>query len=224
VLVSTRTVGRELAEFEPSVASRIRTAPLGVSSTHLETVPDRKRPSDGDFLCVGTLEPRKNLARVLTAHGRLCRQDPDFPGLRLVGASGWGSAKVEEALSGHPDPGRVRRLGYCSDEELVVEYRRARALIFCSLYEGFGLPLVEAMHHGCPVLCSRGTALAEVAGDAGLLVDPLEPGEIEQGMRALATDRALRERLSVAGRARAKRFTWVECARRTVDALRELGA
>ena len=111
-----------------------------------------------------------------------------------------------------------------SDEELVVEYRRARALIFCSIYEGFGLPIVEAMHHGCPILCSRGTALAEVAGDAALQVDPLQVGEIEQGMRILASDAALRARLSSAGRARATRYRWSGCARRTIDALDELRA
>jgi alpha-1,3-rhamnosyl/mannosyltransferase len=224
LMVTTQTMGAELREFEPSVASRIRTTPLGVSSTHLETVSGRNRPSDGSFLCVGTLEPRKNLARVLAAHGRLCRRFPDFPPLRLIGAAGWGSGEVESALSGHPDPRRVVRIGYCSDEELVVEYRRARALVFCSLYEGFGLPIVEALHHGCPILCSRGTALAEVAGGAAILADPTEIGEIERGMRVLATDAGLRARLSRLGQARAPRFTWAGCARRTIDALEELRA
>jgi glycosyltransferase involved in cell wall biosynthesis len=224
LLVTTRTVGAELAEFEPSVASRIRTTPLGVSFSHLETVSDQNRPSNGSFLCVGTLEPRKNLARVLTAHGRLCRQFPDFPALRLVGAAGWGNGEVESVLSGHPDPGRVVRLGYCSDEELMVEYRRARALVFCSLYEGFGLPIAEAMHHGCPILCSAGTALAEVAGGAATLVDPLEVGEIESGMHRLAEDGGLCARLSLRGKQRAGNFTWAGCARRTIDALEELRA
>lgn len=224
LLVTTRTIGAELAAFEPSVASRIRTTPLGVSPTHLETVSGRDRPIGGDFLCVGTLEPRKNLARVLSAHGRLCRRFTDFPSLRLVGADGWGPGQIADALAAHPDPGKVVRLGYCSDEELVVEYRQARALIFCSLYEGFGLPLVEAMQHGCPILCSRGTALAEVAGEAALLVDPCEVGEIEQGMRVLASDSDRCAKLSEAGRQRASRYTWSGCARRTIEALEELGA
>jgi alpha-1,3-rhamnosyl/mannosyltransferase len=224
VLVTTRAMGAEVSEFEPSVASRIRTTPLGVSPTHLETDSVQDRPPDGDFLCVGTLEPRKNLARVLAAHGRLCRRFHDFPRLRLAGARGWARTALEDALAGHPEPGKVERLGYCSEEELIREYRQARALVFCSLYEGFGLPVVEAMQHGCPVLCSRGTALAEVAGDAALLVDPLEIGEIERGMLALALDGGLRDRLSRAGRARATRFTWSGCARRTIDALEELGA
>jgi len=222
VLVSTQTMAADVTEFEPTVASRIRIAPLGVSSTHLETDSGAIERPDGGFLCVGTLEPRKNLARVLSAHGRLCRRFPGFPPLRLVGASGWGEREVADALAGHPDPKRVVRLGFCSDSELIVEYRRARALVFCSIYEGFGLPVVEAMSHGCPVLCSRGTALAEVAGDAALLVSPDDVGEIEQGMLRLALDPALRVRLAEVGRARAARFSWDECARRTIGALEEL--
>lgn len=224
VLVTTRTMAAQVAEFEPSVASRIRIAPLGVSPTHLATDPDPAVRRDGDLLGVGTLEPRKNLGRVLAAHGRLCRQDPGFPSLRLVGAGGWGKHQVADALAGHPDPRKVIRLGYLSDEELATEYRKARGLVFCSLYEGFGLPVVEAMAWGCPVLCSRGTALAEVAGDAALLADPTDVGELEQAMLRLATDPACRARLAAAGPARAAEFTWERCARRTIGALEERAA
>lgn len=224
VLVATRAMAEEVAEFEPSVASRIRIAPLGVSSTHLATVPDSVNAPVGDFLCVGTLEPRKNLARVLSVHGRLCRRFPDFPNLRLVGGEGWGRRVVADVLDGHPDSQKVVRLGYLTDEELAAEYRNARALVFCSLYEGFGLPIVEAMQHGCPVLCSRGTALAEVAGDAAILADPRESGEIEQAMLRLGEDAQLRSVLARAGRQRAREFTWERCVRRTINALEDLVA
>jgi alpha-1,3-rhamnosyl/mannosyltransferase len=224
VLVATRAMAEEVAEFEPSVASRIRIAPLGVSSAHLATVPDPVSAPAGDFLCVGTLEPRKNLARVLSAHGRLCRRFHDFPCLRLVGADGWGRRALVDVLDGHPNAEKVIRLGYLKDEELAAEYRNARALVFCSLYEGFGLPIVEAMQHGCPVLCSRGTALAEVAADAAILADPRESGEIEQAMLRLNEDAQLRLLLARAGRQRAREFSWERCARRTIDALKDMAA
>ena len=222
VLVTTRRMAMEVAAYEPSVASRIRTAPLGVSPAHLETGSGRKRPHEEGFLCVGTLEPRKNLARVLSAHGRLCRRFPDFRPLRLVGAAGWGTDEVDRALAGHPDPSRVIRLGFLSDEDLAREYASARALVFCSLYEGFGLPVVEAMAHGCPVLCSSGTALAEVGAGAALTVEPAEVGEIERGLLRMARDDALVRRLGAAGPVRAAQYSWGECARRTIDAIEEL--
>jgi alpha-1,3-rhamnosyl/mannosyltransferase len=129
-----------------------------------------------------------------------------------------------DVLDGHPNAEKVIRLGYLKDEELAAEYRNARALVFCSLYEGFGLPIVEAMQHGCPVLCSRGTALAEVAADAAILADPRESGEIEQAMLRLNEDAQLRLLLARAGRQRAREFSWERCARRTIDALKDMAA
>jgi alpha-1,3-rhamnosyl/mannosyltransferase len=174
------------------------------------------------FLFVGTLEPRKNLVRLLIAHGNQCRWDPAFPKLHLVGGKGWEDRAILRAVAGHPDPSRIVLLGYCSDEQLRNEYDRALALLFPSLYEGFGLPILEAMTRSCPVLTSRGIATEEVAGDAALLVDPLDVGAIERGMRDLARDPDLRRRLSEAGPSRARRFSWDRCARATLEGLREL--
>jgi glycosyltransferase involved in cell wall biosynthesis len=113
------------------------------------------------------------------------------------------------------------RLGYCSTEELRSEYDHALALVFPSLYEGFGLPVLEAMTRGCPVITSRGTATEEVAGGAALLVDPLSVGEIEAAMARLAGDLRLAEGLRRRGRERARQFRWVRCAERTLEGLRE---
>ena len=192
-----------------------------------ETIVIDLKTGSGAFM--DDIDRARDLAASLVAvgksHGRnmsVVFSDMDQP---LGVAVGHANETIEAFAALRPDGrGKAPEDLVVLTEELVAEYDHALGLVFCSLYEGFGLPIVEAMQHGCPVLCSRGTALAEVAGDAGLLVDPREPGEIEQGMRALATDRGLRERLSRAGRARAGRFTWVECARRTVDALQELGA
>lgn len=171
---------------------------------------------------VGTLEPRKNLARLLAAHGNLCRQDSGFPGLRVVGGKGWEDEGIWEAVAGHPDPDRLHLLGYRSPEELIAEYDHALAFVFPSLYEGFGLPVLEAMARGCPVLTSRGIATEEVAQGAALLVDPREIGDIERGLHRLAVDPSLRRRLRVAGRSRVAEFSWERCARLTLEGLREL--
>lgn len=229
VFVDSRTVGEELLEFAPHVAGKVRLAPLGVAPGFLENGDRKETDVDAPwatrrehFLFVGTLEPRKNLVRLLIAHGNQCRLDPEFPKLQLVGGKGWEDRAILRAIAGHPDPSRVVRLGYCSVARLRDEYDRALALLFPSLYEGFGLPILEAMTRACPVLTSRGIATEEVAGDAALLVDPLDVGAIERGMRDLASDPGLRRRLSAAGPMRARRFSWDRCARATLEGLREL--
>lgn len=229
VFVTTRAIGDELAGFVPEVADRIRLTPLGVSPTFLANG-DRdeekaralvERPRQG-FLFVGTLEPRKNLERLLAAHGNLCRGNSGFPPLRVVGGKGWVDEGIRRALQAHPEPERVIRLGYTSVDELVGEYDRALALVFPSLYEGFGLPILEAMARGCPVLTSRGIATEEVAGGAACLVDPLDTGDLERGLHRLATDSNLRRRLATEGQARVREFSWTRCARSTLAGLREL--
>lgn len=228
VLVSTRSVADEITEWMPDVGPSIRIAPEGVSPAFLENEDEgirRPRPTQErrrELLFVGTLEPRKNLVRILSAHGNLCRRGRDVPALRLVGGKGWKDDAIQRALGEHPDPSRVKRLGYLSTEDLVAEYDRALGLVFCSLYEGFGLPILEAMSRGCPVITSRGTATEEVAGDAALLVDPLQTGEIEGAMARLLEDAGLRRTLAERGRTRVREFSWTRCAEATIDALREV--
>lgn len=228
VLVSTRSVADEITDWMPDVGPSIRIAPEGVSPAFLANEdegnrsPEPARARRRELLFVGTLEPRKNLVRILSAHGNLCRRDRAFPALRLVGGKGWRDAAIERALADHPDPQRVRRLGYLTLDELVAEYDQALGLVFCSLYEGFGLPILEAMGRGCPVITSRGTATEEVAGDAALLVDPRQTGEIEEAMARLVHSEGLRRTLAERGRKRVHEFSWTRCAAATIDALREL--
>jgi glycosyltransferase involved in cell wall biosynthesis len=158
--------------------------------------------SQGSYvLAVGTLEPRKNLRRVVEAAARAGVE------LRVVGARGWGGVEV---------PGWV---GEVDDDELVELYRGARALVFPSLYEGFGIPVLEAMACGTPVVTSRGGATEEVAGGAAVLVDPLDVASIAAG---IAEADARREELRAAGLARAARFTWAAVADRAEAVWREL--
>jgi glycosyltransferase involved in cell wall biosynthesis len=158
--------------------------------------------SQGSYvLAVGTLEPRKNLARVVEAAARAGAD------LRVVGARGWGGVDA---------PGWV---GEVTDDELVELYRGARALVFPSLYEGFGIPIVEAMACGTPVVTSRGGATEEVAGDAAVLVDPLDVDSIASGITEADSRR---DELRTLGLARAARFTWAGVADRAEAVWREL--
>lgn len=226
VLVSTRFVADEIAELVPGARERVRIAPEGVGPTFLvndDEASTRARSERRDgLLFVGTLEPRKNLARILAAHSRLCRADADFPPLRLIGGKGWVDEGIERAIATHSDPRRLERLGYCTTEALRAAYDRSLALVFPSLYEGFGLPVLEAMARGCPVITSRGTATEEVAGAAALLVDPVSTEEIEGAMARLVHDAGLRRELAARGRRRVREFSWDRCASATIDALREL--
>ena len=178
----------------------------GVDPDRIDVVPNALEPifhSDGDaaegeyVLAVGTLEPRKNLVRVVEATARAGVE------LRLVGAPGWGDAG---------GAGRhVTWLGRIEDDELAAAYRGARSLVFPSLYEGFGIPALEAMACGTPVVTSAGSAMEEVVGDAAILVDPLDVASIAAGIEA--ADRQ-RDELVLRGLERAGHYTW----ERAVDA------
>jgi glycosyltransferase involved in cell wall biosynthesis len=164
--------------------------------------------SDGDYvLAVGTLEPRKNLARTIEATARLGLE------LRVVGARGWGDVDVSGS--------RVTLLGEVSDEELARQYRGALCVAYPSLYEGFGIPVLEAMACGVPVATSAGGATEEIAGGAAVLVDPIDVAAIAGGI-----EEAIRRRdeLRVLGLERAGAFSWDETARLTVAAYREAAA
>ncbi|WP_027893650.1 glycosyltransferase family 4 protein [Calidithermus chliarophilus] len=168
------------------------------------------------FLYVGNLVARKNLPRLVQAF-RLLRQEIPEARLVIVGARQWKSHEVFQH-----DLTNVLVPGYVSDDDLHALYYGARALAFPSLYEGFGIPAVEAMAHGTPVLTSNASCLPEVAGDAALLVDPASTESIRDGLRTLWHDAALREELRRKGLERAKIFTWEQTARATLEVYRRL--
>jgi glycosyltransferase involved in cell wall biosynthesis len=173
---------------------------------------------DGPYvLGVGTLEPRKNLPRLIEAFASLPQDLRAGRRLVLVGASGWDTDATTAAIARHGDV--VRALGHVAEEDLPALYRGADVVACPSLYEGFGLPVLEAMAAGAPVLTSDRSSLPEVAGDAAVLVDPTDTAAIAAGLRRLLGDRALRERLAGLGRERARAFSWTRCARETLAVL-----
>jgi glycosyltransferase involved in cell wall biosynthesis len=188
----------ETVELAGVPAERIRVVPHGVDSIF---TPDGRR-ADGEYVvAVATLEPRKNLARAVEAARQAGVE------LRVVGARGWGGVDVDGWI------------GEVPDAELAALYRGARCLVYPSLYEGFGLPVLEAMACGTPVVTSAATAMEEVAGGAAVLVDPLDVAAIAAGIRE-TLDR--RDELVSLGLARSREFTWERAADAVVELWGEL--
>ncbi|MCD0420821.1 glycosyltransferase family 4 protein [Rubrivivax sp. JA1024] len=158
-------------------------------------------------LAVGSENPTKNQAGLLRAWRRL--EAPESLCLVLVGGR---NQRVFQRGGAAADPPGVVRTGWLPDAPLLALYRRAEALAFPSSYEGFGLPPVEAMRCGCPVLAARAASMPEVCGDAALYVDPADPADIAAGLRRLLGDAVLRDRLRAAGRERAAAYTWAASA------------
>ena len=170
-------------------------------------------------LAVGTLEPRKNLTTLLQAFARLRRgakTDPEL-GLVLAGARGWLDEPVFQSVRSLGLEQVVRFPGFIDDEDLPAVYRGAELFVFPSLYEGFGLPLLEAMACGVPVITSNVSSMPEVAGGAALLVDPRDVHGLAAAIAQVLRDEALRGRLRDAGIARAGQFSWETAARQTLD-------
>lgn len=160
-----------------------------------------------------TLEPRKNLDRLVEAMA-LVHQDPDFGdvGLAIGGAKGWKESPVFARLRELGIEDRVHFLGYVKDEDLPALFARAEAFIYPSIYEGFGMPVLEAMIMGAPVLCSRQAALTEVAGEAGTFFDPAAPNDIADTIKSFLSEPVRRAEMVAIGRERAKSFSWEQCA------------
>ncbi|MBM4344459.1 MAG: glycosyltransferase family 4 protein [Deltaproteobacteria bacterium] len=228
-------VRRAAAVVTPSESSRrdllrlMPTDPAKVVVTPLAAAPGLDRPPqpetvarvrrelalpDRYVLSVGTLEPRKNVVRLVEAFERVANA---FADVRLViaGGKGWRDADIVRLLRRPELQSRIVSVGYVTPEQLQVLYCEALVMAYPSLYEGYGLPVAEAMACGAPVLTSRGSSLDEVGGDAVLAVDPLDVGAIADGLARLLGDASLRADLRSRGLARAAQSSWVQTAEAT---------
>jgi alpha-1,3-rhamnosyl/mannosyltransferase len=166
-------------------------------------------------LHVGSCQPRKNLAVLLRALTHI-------PQALLVQVGGQPTADLQALISELHLEARLRWAGSVSESELHAHYRAAAAFVFPSTYEGFGLPVLEAMAAGVPVICSNATSLPEVADEAALLFDPHDVETLAAHLRATLTDPALRARLIASGRRQSERFTWENTARATLAVYQQL--
>jgi alpha-1,3-rhamnosyl/mannosyltransferase len=229
ITVSAAMVPAVVEQFRVPL-ERVTVIHNGVGDEWFQRIPPEMRSAvlarhglaPGYFLTVGTLQPRKNLARQFAAYralpARIRRERP----LVIVGQRGWGMDDLLPAIRAGQAAGEVFWLDYVPDAELRAIFQSARALVFPSLYEGFGMPVVEAFASGVPVLTSNVSALPEVAGDAALLVDPLEVEAIREAMLRLVEDSALCARLVAAGSRRARQFSWRTCAEQVAAVYRKV--
>jgi glycosyltransferase involved in cell wall biosynthesis len=225
VITGSQAAKQEIVEWLRVPPERVTVVPYGVDPVFGPLPPEHDRVAavrtrynlPRQFaLTVGSVEPRKNLPRLIEAVSIL-RARPGTSDIRLVhaGAEGWRPEEARAAVKTHGLDGAVRFLGYVPVDELRVLYATARVFVYPSLWEGFGLPPLEAMACGCPVLTSRVSALPEVAGGAAVLVDPTSVDELAAGIATLWCDDSLRDENIQRGLERAREFTWKRAAEET---------
>jgi glycosyltransferase involved in cell wall biosynthesis len=204
------------------VIGLLGTDPARVHVVHhgIRALADASAPVDREkiVLNVGAIQKRKNIARLVQAFECL----PDDWQLVLAGSSGYGAAEILARIERSPARSRISVIGYVSPEELGRLYRRATIFAFPSLDEGFGMPVLEAMAAGIPVVTSNRSALPEVAGHAALLVDPEDTDALRQALRRLSEDAELRDELARLGTRWARDFTWEKAVRATWDVYQTL--
>jgi glycosyltransferase involved in cell wall biosynthesis len=173
------------------------------------------------IFCVGTVQPRKNYARLIQSLAQLRNQGIDIH-LVIAGGKGWLENPIYKTISDTHMEDFVHFIGFVADEDLPALYRNATCIAFPSLYEGFGLPILEGMASGVPVLTSNVSSLPEVAGDAAIMVDPYDLDAITDGLQRLILDSDLRNMLIEKGLSRARQFTWEKSARQLLGIYQNL--
>lgn len=218
VITISHATAADVRRLFPDLPTPVYPVHLG---SFLEGIPAPVRPDQPPYLlAVGTLEPRKNLARALEAYAMLVHRRPGVPRLVVVGGQGWGGVDLEAIIGQYGIAGNVERAGYVSDAALHALYAGAGLLVYPSLYEGFGFPVLEAMSAGCPVVTSNISSLPEIAGAAALTVDPNDPAQIAAAMEQVLSSPDLAQRLRREGRRRARAFSWERCASETAAVYR----
>ena len=217
---------REIVELLGVPEDKIRVVPSAPNiSEDMAEIKDvrAKFQIEGPYiLYVGNLEPRKNLVRLLEAFARLKSERTVPHRLVLAGGRGWNNEDFDRALAASPYRDDIVLTGYVSTAEKNALYRFADVFVFPSLYEGFGIPPLEAMHWGCPVVAADAASLPEVVGDAAVLVDPLDPAAIAERLRRVLEDREYANRLRDAGLRQAEKYTWDDSARRLLAVCAEV--
>jgi len=172
---------------------------------------------------LGNIEPRKNLIVLLKSFAQVCREIKEDYALVLSGQPGWLTQSLQRFLQDYPLKDRILFTGYVPQKDLPLFMNGAEVFVFPSLYEGFGLPVLEAMSCGTPVISSNCSSIPEIVEDAGLLIDPSDPQALAEQIIYLLRNPEERERLSERGLKQAALFSWRETARKTLDVYRSIG-
>ena len=230
VITLSHAMVPELTEHYGIGSERIFVVPPGVdarwfereSAARIASFQARHGLKPGYLLFVGTLQPRKNIERIVAAFERMPAQTTTGRQLVIAGREGRRAGRIVAMMRAAVADGRVRWLDYVEGDDMRALYQGAGAFVFPSLYEGFGLPVLEAFASGIPVVTSTTTSLPETAGGAALLVDPTDVDALAGAMASIIDDSALANRLRTAGLERARAFTWARCAAETNAVLRNL--
>lgn len=228
IICVSHATKRDLLEYCPDVEPKVRVV-HEAADPFFEAVGAERPALAGArpyFVFVGTIAPRKNVARIVRALAAVVRgrEGLERPELVIVGADGYGAAEVRALPAALGIGGDVRFVGPQPVGDVARLYRHAVALVYPSLMEGFGLPILEAMASGAPVITASRSSMPEVAGDAALLVDPEDVAALAEAMRRVLDDPALRRRLIAAGKERAAKFSWEQAARETLAVIDEAAA
>jgi glycosyltransferase involved in cell wall biosynthesis len=226
ILAVSETTKRDVIERWGVAPERVTVTLEGAPSAYapdrdaLDAARARFRLPERFILHVGALEPRKNHLGLLDAYHQL-RPQTRFNGLGLVlaGPAGWNNGDILAAIRRSPYRDDIRLLGYVTESDRAALYGLATVFAFPSFYEGFGLPPLEAMAAGLPVVASHAGAVGEVVGDAGILTDPYRPSELSDALAAVLDSASLAELYAERGRKRAAAFDWDSCAKKTEDAI-----
>lgn len=221
---------RELAEFFGVIPDKIVVAPLACnkdfhprSSAEVEfTLNKYNLKSRQFFLYTGTIEPRKNILTLLSAYDRLpLVVKRNFP-LVISGYKGWENEELFRLFTKGESEGWLKYLGFVPGQDLPVLYSAATSFIFPSIYEGFGLPVLEAMASGTPVICSNATSLPEVVGEAALMHDPEDVIKLTSYIQMMIDDAEQKQLMIETGLVQAKKFSWSVCADKTIEAYEQV--
>jgi glycosyltransferase involved in cell wall biosynthesis len=227
IITVSQSTANELISLWPDSEGKILVTPLGPSlfrdPVSLKSL-GFGLVERGYFLFVGTIEPRKNLERLLRAHALGAAGRIDWPPLIVVGGEGWGLDSLSSLVKRIGCDRSTMLLGRVSDRDLAALYANAIAFLMPSIYEGFGLPIVEAMSFGTPVLTSNTSSMPEVVGDAGILVDPLSVDSIYAGLSEMLDNTAHRQFLSCRAKERSLAYSWDKTAQLTLGALVKLAS
>lgn len=219
ILVVSDNTAQDLQKFLPTDSSKISIIPCApndlyrapISASEIGQVKHKFQLPESFLLAVGTLEPRKNFLNLIKSFVAVKRRFPEYK-LVIVGKKGWKFAEIYKLVSEYKLTSDVIFTGYMTDLELHATYHSAAAFVFPSLYEGFGIPPLEAMASGCPVVSSNAASLPEVIGDAGLLIDPKNSVKIADAIISLLDNPQLKNMLMERGFRRSQKFTWQHSA------------
>jgi glycosyltransferase involved in cell wall biosynthesis len=225
IIAPSAATRQDLVARFPAAAGKVNVIPLAPDQRFVPLRAEESRPvldrhglSYRDYLLfVGNIEPRKNLGALLEAYTRMRTATSLSPRLAIAGGEGWRNQSIRRAAAASPFAADIRFLGHVPETDLPALLNGALAFVYPSLYEGFGLPPLEAMACGTPVITSDRSSLPEVVGDAALLVDPHDRRQLADAMTRVTTEEPLRDDLRARGLKQARRYSWDETARLTVE-------